>query len=101
MQPDNLNELIKDKLKSYVSDIFYNNLSEINIQNSNISKSLVPKTTNNDVDNFCVFNKAPESGLWYNWATDVGIKYCAISYSAGMSKRCKFVPNCAFLNMPF
>lgn len=34
-------------------------------------------------EDICVFNKASRNGLWYNWSTDVGKKYTAISYSAG------------------
>lgn len=34
-------------------------------------------------EDMCIFNKASRNGLWYNWATDVGNKYTAISYSAG------------------
>jgi hypothetical protein len=97
MQTNNFNEEIKEKLKSYVSDVFYKKVSEIKTSEqyldksnepnepnepNNFTKLVIPKTTSND-ENFCVFNKAPESGLWYNWDTCIGNKYCAISYSAG------------------
>lgn len=93
---DQNNEL-KEQLKKYVSEIFYKNISNLdenikqsdkkiinksNVLDNNMSKINTLKSINND-NNFCIFNQAPELGLWYNWATDVGKKYCAISYSAG------------------
>lgn len=83
MQFNNFKEQIKEKLKNYISDVFYKNLSELNLSESNVLEQPIQKTLNNNDNNLCVFNKAPENGLWYNWATDVGKKYCAISYSAG------------------
>lgn len=100
---NNQNDELKEQLKTYVSEIFYKNVSsfeeqnikKLNIEQPNkkiINKSKIlkfdvskPDTVKsiNDDNQFCVFNQAPELGLWYNWATDVGKKYCAISYSAG------------------
>lgn len=90
MQVNKFDNEIKEKLKKYIDDFFYKKLSELNddelkISNKSKSVSIEKNMTKNilNKDNLCVFNEAPESGLWYNWATDVGKKYCAISYSAG------------------
>jgi hypothetical protein len=91
MEFNSQNDEIKEKLKKYVSDIFYKKVSEINISNTNLPNADKPNTDllnsksldDDNIGDYCVFNKAPQSGLWYNWATNVGEKYCAISYSAG------------------
>lgn len=72
---------IKDLIGKNLPQSFSSKISDCNFCDlEKIEKNINCVNSENEV---CVFNKASRNGLWYNWATDVGSKYTAISYSAG------------------
>lgn len=87
----NLNHLNDSNDSNDLNDLNdLNNLNNTNTKiietdsNSKLTNSNFKSTNlNSNPTDYCIFNQAPDQGLWYNWATDVGKKYCAISYSAG------------------
>lgn len=73
-------------LKNYLPNSFQSNITNLNfndlLNNLNNLGSKEQKNIYND-NKICIFNEASTNGLWYNWATNEGVNYTAISYSAG------------------